>query len=151
HFGAVHIGLFVGDGIEVFQENLVAIETQPGGHVVVGGLRHGAGLGVIRSAPCPAWSAVGADATSAAAPIGRHEHVGDELFIHAAAAIAAGSPLRRVPDFDDAVFIGADLDLDEAGRAAAGDLQLQIAIKHELDGPTRLLGDLRTDDAPFVG
>ena len=63
---------------------------------------------------------------------------------------AACAPVLRVPHLDDALLVGADFDLDEAAGAAAGRLQLGVAVEHQLYRPSDLLGDFGRGDVPVV-
>ena len=77
-------------------------------------------------------------------------HIGHDSITHAAAAIAAGSPLMGIPHLDLAGFVSADADIDISRWPIATDFELLIPIEHKLDRPTRCLGDLSRCNPPVT-
>ncbi len=152
HLIGIELGRLAGRNmLQVLQEDVVTVDTHPGGQVVVGRLRHRAALRMVRRSPGPLRAEIGRDRRRRAAVVGGLEHVRNHGRRNASAAIAARSPVMRVPYRDEPVGVRPEAYLDVPGWPVPGDLEFLVAGEHPFDGSARFLGELRRRDPPVVG
>ena len=140
-----------GGQVGVLLEELDRVHVQLGSQIFHRAHRQNRGLRMVRRAPRAGRSDVGRDAEVACLlgkPILVVVHVRKRRA--AAPGDAARRPGFRLEGDQRAVLLCADLDVAVVRRTSAGDHQLLVAVKHQLDGLARLLGELRARDAPSV-
>ena len=143
--------LLIRDAGQVAEKDVVAVQAQLGGDVVVRRLAHRAGLRMIRRPPGSRGAGVRHDRGPLAAAIRRIEDVRDHALIDPARRRTVGSPVVRIPDLDHAVLVGADADLDDSplGRQPAV-FNSTSRSSINLTGRPISLANLRRHDAPGV-